>query len=297
MYKDSELDRLGRVKDDAYEALKLARDNKNDLGKKCSKLHDELDAAYKAQNRAYEANQSAWEFHRRFMQDCSEKINFYKNESDNHHSNMVNAFQRASDAHNARDGAGAKSWANEGHRYQDMMRADKQQISYWVTQSKDAKYRFENDGHTADFERAKLLTSRLKEEFSEANSRYKPAKVLLEQKQAEFNKAKKAFDDRLNWLKNESTDRRRRLGAIILRGDGYKRIAQEKYYAQVGRDYQSGDKKSDVYVTVSSGWSRDYSMPTTDLIVRDKSIRGKHYHLVIGENGEELISEWRDDHN
>jgi uncharacterized coiled-coil DUF342 family protein len=207
MFKDAELDRLGRARDRAYEALRLAREEKNRLGKECSKLHDELDEAYSAQNRAYESQQAAWESHRSFMQDCSEKIKFYQTESDRHHSSMVSAFQQASDSHNARDGAGAKSWANVGHSYKAQMRSDKEQISYWVSQSRDAKYRFESSSFKSDFDRAKQLTARLKTEFAEISNQYKPVKALLEQKQAEFDKAKKAFDDRLNHLKSESSMR------------------------------------------------------------------------------------------
>ena len=63
MFKDAEIGSLGTAKDRAYDALKLARDEKNRLGKECSKLHDELDEAYKTQNRAFESQQTAWESH------------------------------------------------------------------------------------------------------------------------------------------------------------------------------------------------------------------------------------------
>jgi hypothetical protein len=296
MFKDAELDRLGVIRDRAYSDLCLARDEKNRLGQMCSRLHDELDAAYKAQNRAYEAQQSAWESHRSFMQDCSNKIEFYKAESDRHHGNMVRAFQQASNCHDARDGAGAKSWSNEGHNCKAQMRSAKEQISFWVSQSRDSKYRFENGGYKANFESAKQLTARLKIEFAEASARYKPVKYLYLQRQTEFNQAKKVFDERLNWLEDQRKGRILRLGMVALNIPKYKEYAIEKWNTQVGRNFQHGNKKSNIYVAVKSGWSRDHNMPVTDIIVRDKANPGKHYHLIIGENGEDLLSEWRNDH-
>lgn len=296
MFKDVELDRLGAARGRAYDALAATRDDKNRLGKECSRLHDELDDAYKAQNRAYEAQQTAWQSHSSFMQECSRKIDFYKAESDRYYNDMIRAFQKASDAHNARDGAGAKSWSNEGHRCKEMMRSAKEQISYWVGQSRDSKYRFENSGYKENFERAKKLTARLKAEFAEVSARYKPVKALFLQKQTEFDQAKKSFDDRLNLLKDQSTNRRRRLGEVVLKASYYKGLAIERWNTQKGRDYQEGDRKSDIYVTVKSGWSRANDMPVTDIIVKDRANPGKHFHLVIGENGEEFIAEWRKDH-
>ena len=208
MGKDAELDRLGVAKDKAYAELKSIRDQKNALGKECSRLHDALDDAYMAQNSAYEKQQSDWEFHKKFMQDCSDKINFFKSESDRYHTEMVNCFQRASDAHNAHDGAGAKNWSNSGHNSKALMRGAKEQISHWVSQSQDAKFRFENSGSKVDFENAKRRTAKLKAEFADVSAKYKPIKALCEQKQTAFNKAKELFDNRLNLLKSETSGKK-----------------------------------------------------------------------------------------
>jgi len=295
MGKDVELNCLGAAKDKAYSELKSIRDEKNSLGKECSRIHDELDDAYKAQNRAYESQQSEWEFHKGCMQDYSDKINFYKLESDRYHAEMVNYFQRASDAHNARDGAGAKSWSNSGNNSKALMRDAKQQISHWVNQSKDSKFRFENGGSKVDFENAKRRTSKLKAEFAEVSAKYKPVKALCEQKQTAFNKAKELFDIRLNFLKNQQSDQKRRLALVVMNPGYYEKIALEKWHSDP-QSFQDGSNKSDVYVKVKSGWSRDRYMPVTDVIVKDKTRPGVHYHLVLDENGNELIAEWRKDH-
>lgn len=302
MSKDMELDRLGAERNKAFEELKAARNEKNRLGKACSRLHDELDEAYRAQHRTHEAQQTTWESHKQFMDECSRKIDFYKTESDRHHENMVYAFQQASNAHDSRDGAGAKSWSNSGHNYKAQMREAKEQISYWVSQSKDAKFRFENSGYKVDFERAKKETTRLKDEFAMVSSQYKEAKLLLEQKQAEFERAKRAFEDRLNFLKEQNAERKRRIGALAAKASYYERLARERGEQLFSENAQPWEKdrfqsiNDFCKVKVRAGWSKKKECPTTECIIYVADIRDKHYHIVFDEYGNELISEWRNNH-
>jgi len=296
MSNDAKLNELGSIQDRAYKDLCSIREKKYQLGKECSRLHDELDEAFNAQKKAYDAQQSGWEFHQSVMRDISYKISVYKEEGDSYHRQMVDAFQQASAAHDRHDGAGAKSWSNTGNNHKALMQSANENVSYLISQSKDVKWRYENNGDKANFDRAKQKTARLKKEFNEASIRYKPVKEEFIKKQDEFNKAQKEFKDHLNWLKSQTEARKRRLGAVAAQSTYYEKLGLEEFHAQKGRDYQYGDKKSDVYVTVKSGWSRDKNMPVTDIIVRERPNNGKHYHLVIGENGEKLIAEWRNDH-
>jgi len=297
MSNDAKLNDLGNARDRAYRELCSAREEKNRLCKECSRLHDELDEAFKAQKRLYDAQQANWEFHQSVMRDISDKINSYKEESDRYYRQMVEAYQQASAAHDRRDGAAAKSWSETGKGYKSQMESASANVRYQISQSKDSQYRYNNNGNKANFDRAKQKTSRLKAEFSEVSARYKPVKSACEEKQAKFNAAKKAFDDHLNWLKSQNEDRKRRLGAIILNQERFKQESLRKFYSQKGRDYQDGDKRSDVYVTVKSDWDKSRGIATTDIIIRDKAFPGKHYHFVIGENGEEIIAQWQNDHH
>ena len=182
------------------------------------------------------------------------------------------------------------------------MRSDKQQISYWVSQSKDSQYRFSNGGHKEDFERAKRQTAKLKNEFAEANIRYQPTKALLEQRQVEFDKAKKAFEDRLNWLKKQSEERRQKLGKIALNASYYGQLAKARgiqLYKDNVQPWKEGgiqSKEDFCTVKVRSGWSIEFEMPATDCLIYVRGIRDKHYHIVYSEDGRELISEWRNNH-
>lgn len=294
VFKDQELDRLGAEKDLAYQKLSLAREERKRLGARCTKLHDDLDAAYKLQNQLYDLQQSAWESHKSFMQDCSNHIEFNKNESEKYYNQMISAFENASRAHDNHDGAGAKSWSEEGHRCKTMMRSAKEQISHWVSQSRDAKYRFENSGYKVDFENAKNQTARMKREFEQITPMLKNAKSECDEFQKEFDAKKAKFDERLKILKETKEKRDRIIGAIALDDDYYIQRAIENWHT-TPRSYQFGSKKSDVYVTVSAGWSRDKRVPGADIIVRDKSCKGVHYHIVIDAEGNELIAEWRFD--
>lgn len=296
VFKDSELDRLAAEKDLAHQKLSVARGERKQLGIQCTKLHDDLDAAYKLQNQLYDLQQSAWESHKSFMQDCSNHIEFNKNESEKYYKEMVAAFENASRAHDNHDGAGAKSWSEEGHRCKAMMRSAKEQIGYWVSQSRNAKFQFENGGYRLDFENAKKQTARLKSEFERLAPRLKNAKSECDELQKEFDVKKAKFDERLNFLKTQRNERELRLARVAANRTKYEKIALEKWFAQVGRDFQFGEKGADIQVEVKSGWSRDKYLPTTDVIIRDAKIPGKHYHLVIAENGDVLIDQWRIDH-
>ncbi|MEI7689375.1 MAG: DUF1771 domain-containing protein [Candidatus Saccharibacteria bacterium] len=295
MSNDAKLNSLGDTRDRVYKELCSIREEKNRLGKECSRLHDELDEAFKAQKKLYDAQQADWEFHQRVMRDISDKINSYKEESDRYYRQMVEAYQQASAAHDRRDGAAAKSWSETGKGYKSQMESASANVRYHISQSKDSQYRYNNNGNKANFDRAKQKTARLKTEFSEVSARYKPVKAACEEKQAKFNAAKKEFDDHLNWLKKQTEDRKRRLGEVAMRSGYYEKIGLEEFHTQKGRDYQYGDKKSEVYATVKSGWNNARGIIVTDIIVRDKGIPGKHYHLVVGENGEKILSEWRND--
>lgn len=204
MFNDRELDRLAANKDHIYNRLKSARDERGRWGRECTRLHDELDWAYKVQNQIYESNESAWLQHKYFMDECSRNITAYHAESDRAHYNMTQAFQWSQSAWDSGDKSGAKSYSDEGKMYQAEMRSAKEQAAYWVRQSQDAKYRFNNNSNKHDMEQAKANTKRIKAEFDEANIHLKSVKVEASRLEQEFETAKSAFLARMEWLKAEN---------------------------------------------------------------------------------------------
>lgn len=143
MGNDAELDRLGKARDAAYERLRSARAQRKQLGETCTSLHTEVDDAFRAQQLAYENDQYRWTQHQSFMQDCSQKIQFWRGESDRCHTSMVSSFEESQGCWGRGDKLGAKSWSDAANRHQAEMRHAKDQAAYWVQQSRDAKYRFE----------------------------------------------------------------------------------------------------------------------------------------------------------
>jgi chromosome segregation ATPase len=290
LFKDDELDRLARERDRCFALLKAARDERKRHGQTCSRLHDDLDAAYKAQQRIFQENQAAWEQLQRVMQDCSQRIRAYHAEADSCHANMTDAFAQSRRSWDSGDRSAAKAWSEAGKRYQSEMRSAKQQAAYWVSQSKDSQDRFKNTGGGMDA--AKRRTQQLKADFDAANSRLKTAKAEVERLERQCDEAKRRFQDRLERLKREAPlERQRRIDQEAARSGYRASRAKELAQAQVGRDkWTSSDGQ--ITTKVKAGWSRDHDMPCTDVIIEVRGIKG-HHHTVIDEDGRVLIDEWR----
>lgn len=64
--------------------------------------------------------------------------------------------------------------------------------------------------------------------------------------------------------------------------------------AQVGRSVQYRD--GDLEVLVKVGYNRDHDCYVTDIIVKPlgEGWHGSHQHVIIDENGRELMNEWRE---
>jgi len=293
MFQDPELDRLGKERDVLFARLTAARDQRKRLGQDCSRLHDDLDEAFRSQNRAYEANQAAWAEHKSFMQDCSQKIEFYRAESDRCHARMTDCFRESQNSWDRGDKLGAKSWSDTAKRHQSEMRYAKEQAAWWILQSKNSQYRFTASGGAASMEAAKGRTRAVKAEFDAANGRLKAAKAEVERLEEEFDAVKSRFNGRLDFLKRDAPlERQRRIDQEAAQAAYRVARAKELDNAQRGRDFQYGSKQSEVYTKVKAGWSREHDMPCTDILIFQQGIKG-HHHIVIGENGQVFIDEWR----
>lgn len=291
MGSDAELDRLGKARDAAYERLRGARAERKHLGEACTRLHAEVDDAFRVQQRAYEDNQYRWTQHQSFMQDCSRKIQFWRGESDRCHTAMVSSFQESQRCWDMGDKPGAKSWSEDAKRHQAEMRNAKEQAAYWVQQSRNAKYRFEQDGDAVG--QAKARTAAKRSELANAVTKLNAAKADVARLETEFESARSAFQHRLDSLKKASGERSQRVERERAQEGFRVQRAKELANAQRGRDFQFGAKESDVQVKVKAGWDRNHDMPCTDVLIFVKGVRG-HHHTVIGEDGRVFIDEWRD---
>ena len=119
--------------------------------------------------------------------------------------NMKSAFESASLAHNMRDGASARMYADQGYAYkaetQDCV-AKRRQL---VAEIRTAREQFE--AVRPAFQRAKSEYTQARQEFLSAKAEHERAQAEFNKAKAEFDACAKAFKDRLDELKSTSRKR------------------------------------------------------------------------------------------
>ncbi len=210
MARDIELDRFKMQQTYAYQQNQTAWLAQDEAWKRRQAAREVMDRAYHAKQTAYEAQQSVWEDLQRLRDSYGPRIEMLNSRQEAAFENMKDAFDRASSAHDARDGLSARTYADEGHRYKAESQEAVAERRQLVQELRDAK-----DRHTA----ATPAFQRAKAEFDTARAEHARAKSDHEQKQEEFrrtkavfNSAKSAFQARLEAVRDErqrrQTDKR-----------------------------------------------------------------------------------------
>lgn len=75
------------------------------------------------------------------------------------------------------------------------------------------------------------------------------------------------------------------------------RIAMNQWAKTQTSSRMTQFEDSEFKVDVKSGYSTRYDAIVTDVLIFDKQNKREHYHLVIDDQGNELFSEWRQNHN
>jgi hypothetical protein len=204
--RDHELDKLKAEQDRAFQRKQDAWRAPDDAWKRRQAAREVMDRAYDEKQRAYEVQQEAWEELQRVRDRNGSRIEFLKDRQETAFQNMKAAFERASDAHNARDGLSARMYADEGHRYKAEAQeatAERRQLVQEIHNARDR-----HDATRPAFQRAKT-------EFDSARSIHNRTKTDHERAQAEFreakaeaDRAKEAFPSRLTEVRRER-DRRK----------------------------------------------------------------------------------------
>lgn len=117
MARDAELDRLKTAQDLAYQRKQDAYRAQQRAWEKRSSARDVMNPAFEAKQRAYAAQDSTWQDLQRMRDSYGLRIDRLNSLQETAFQNMKRAFDNASSAHDRRDGAGAASYAAEGHRY------------------------------------------------------------------------------------------------------------------------------------------------------------------------------------
>lgn len=111
MPRDTELDRLKGEQDLAFNRKQRAYEAMDAAWKRRSAARERLDRAHAAKQSAYEVQDAAWQDLQRLRDYNGPRIESLNSQQETAYQNMRDAFDRASSAYEARDGASAASYA------------------------------------------------------------------------------------------------------------------------------------------------------------------------------------------
>jgi len=185
MPRDDELDRLHAEQDRAFQRKQDTWGAQDRAWKRVQAAREALNRRYQEKQDANEEQQRAWDELQRVRDRNGPRIDYLNDQQETAYQNMRNAFDRASSAHDAHDGASARMYADEGHRYKAETQEAVAERRRLVQEIRDAKAR--HDATRPDFQRVRA-------EFDRARAEHDRAKAEHGQAQAEFKRAKSDFD-------------------------------------------------------------------------------------------------------
>lgn len=201
MARDAELDRLKAAQDLAFNRQQDAYAAQQRAWEQRSSTRDQMNRAHDRKQRAYDAQQSAWQDYQRVRSANGPRIDSLNTLQEHAYQNMRSAFSDASAAHDRRDGASARSYADRGHAYKAESQGYVAERRRLVDEIRTAKARHEP--YKLEFQHAKREFDDAKARFDEAKARHERAKVEFEQAKADHERAKEAFRTRLERVKAE----------------------------------------------------------------------------------------------
>ena len=210
--RDVELDRLKEAMDSAFKNKQSTYDAQQEAWARRSAARDVMNSAYESKQRAYEAQQDAWERYRTTKNSNGPRIDSLNAQQERAYQNMKSAFESASLAHNMRDGASARMYADQGHAYkaeaQDCV-AERRQL---VAEIRAARERF--NAVKPAFQAAKSEFACARQAFQSAKAEHERAQAEFKKAKAEFDDCAKAFKDRLDELNSAHRKRRKEKKSI-----------------------------------------------------------------------------------
>lgn len=110
--RDAELDRLKSARESAYQRKQAAWERR-------SSARAAMNRAYESKQAAYADQQAAWEAYMSVKRANGPRIDSLNAQQEQSWRNMKSAFESASLAHDMRDGASARMYADQGHAYKE----------------------------------------------------------------------------------------------------------------------------------------------------------------------------------
>ena len=185
------LDRLRTETECAFETQQNAFRAMKEAGNERHRINDELSRSWgavcglrKQKDQAYDSEQSAWESYKSRRNAISEDIDDAKSHADHLHSQMSDAFQRASDAYNSGNGAAAADYASEGRTYKEALNSANGRVKRLIEKAESI------DRPNSNFKRYKNEYDIAIRSHQSIQSRYNAVKQSHESAKAAFQSAK-----------------------------------------------------------------------------------------------------------
>ncbi len=212
MAKDAELDRLKAAQDRAFQRKQDAYQAQQRAWEKRSSARDAMNRAHEAKQRAYADQDRSWQQYQSVRNANGPRIDSLNTQQERAFQNMKSAFDCASAAHDRRDGAGAASYAAEGHRYKAESQGYVAERRRLVDDIRSA--RAQHDASKPAFQRAKDDFNACRRTFDAAKAEHERASAEFKHAKAEFDSCAKAFKSRLEKVKAEGKKHREDKKAI-----------------------------------------------------------------------------------
>lgn len=194
---------------------------------------DSLHAIFEEKDRAYKAQQSAWENLSRLRDSYGPRIEQLNRLQESAFQNMSSSFSNASAAHDRRDGASAKSYAEQGHTYKDESKGYVEERRRLVSELRSAADHQRT--YVPAFQAAKGRFGTAKREFDAAKAAHERTQTEFKAAKEAFDKASKAFKARLDIVKTQNAKKANDKRSIAERaGVPYQYL--DKVYVSIGTD-------------------------------------------------------------
>lgn len=215
MARDAELDRLKAAQDIAFQRKQRAYETMQAAWQRRSSARDEMNRAFEAKQRAHEVQEASWQNYQQAKRANSPRIDQLNRQQEAAYQNMRRAFDNASMAYDRRDGAAARSHADDGHAFKAEAQRCVEERRRLVAEIRAARDR--HAGPKADFQRAKVDFTAAKQRFDQAKAEHERVKDEFQRAKREFDAARKAFKARLEKVRAERNRRREDKRAIAER--------------------------------------------------------------------------------
>lgn len=206
MAKDAELDRLKAAQDLAFQRKQDAYQAQQRAWDKRSAAREALNRAHEAKQRAYAEQDQSWQRYQSVRSSNGPRIDSLNAQQERAYQNMVAAFNSASSAHDSRDGASARMYADQGHAYEAESQGHVAERRRLVEEIRSA--RAAHEATKPAFQRTKDDFSACKRTFDAAKAEHERAGAEFKRAKADFDSCAKAFKSRLEKVKAESQKRR-----------------------------------------------------------------------------------------